>query len=194
MWCLHIFASGDTGRKWQGCSSLPKTLCCVVRGGLLEVGGLWVGPGRNGKVEKRGWSLLEDREGRLGNTGKGKRVSVVTPCCKQQDETLANSSYKETWEPGAESMLTHTLRSPSWTCYLWSIFKTSQGPDTHAGFFSASRPPTPRRLYPSRHSSAQLLFYHKSEKRPAALIDGELPPSAPIRMELQQQVKEGKAA
>lgn len=48
-----------------------------------------------GKGEERGWSLLEEGEGRLGDTGKGKSVSVVTLCCKQQDETLVNSILKK---------------------------------------------------------------------------------------------------
>ena len=58
------------------------TMLCGQRrypGGRWPLSWTW----QDWKVEKRGWSLLEHREGRLGNTGKGKKRFVVTLCCKQ---------------------------------------------------------------------------------------------------------------
>lgn len=47
---------------------------------------------RFGKGEKRGWSLLEEREGRLADTDKEKSVSVLVVCCTKPKEILADSN------------------------------------------------------------------------------------------------------
>lgn len=47
---------------------------------------------RFGKGEKRGRSLLEEREGRLADTDKEKSVSVLVVWCAQPKETLADSN------------------------------------------------------------------------------------------------------
>lgn len=47
---------------------------------------------RFGKVEKRRWNLLEEREGRLVDADEEKSVSVLAVCRKQQKATPANPS------------------------------------------------------------------------------------------------------
>ena len=74
------------------CDTLPKTLSVQSE----KVSWRWVSLElhleRFGKVEKRGWKLLEEREGRLVDADEEKSVSVLAVCRKQQKATPANPS------------------------------------------------------------------------------------------------------